>query len=113
MKTRGKPFPKGTSGNPKGRPKKGESITDLMRRLLNQKYETKEKGKRKQLKEIFCNEVIAKALNGDINAIKLVWNYIDGMPTQKIEGSGLIEQYNLSQEEYRKIRKQMLKNDDC
>ncbi len=66
--------------NRNGRPRKDESITSIMRNTLQKQVETKE-GK-KELREIFCDKVIQKALKGDMQAIKIIWNYIDGMPKQ-------------------------------
>ena len=34
IRGKGKPWPKGVSGNPKGRPKKADTITSLVRELL-------------------------------------------------------------------------------
>lgn len=66
----------GESGNPKGRPHKGRSLTEQMRELLHENPE-----KRKALIE----RVLNQALGGDIASQKLVWNYLDGMPMQKVE----------------------------
>ena len=71
-------FKPGESGNPNGRPSKGYSITEMMREMLNNDPEVKQR----------IGEVIAaKALEGDTNAIKMLWQYMDGMPKQKIEAS--------------------------
>ena len=81
MPGEGKPFKPGESGNPNGRPKKGESITDLMQETLQRHVDTKE-GK-VMLKDLFCKKLVEMGLKGDIQALKLIWNYIDGMPVQK------------------------------
>lgn len=70
----------GTSGNPKGRPPKGQSLTELMREFLEDVPE----GREITYKELFIKNVITMALQGDFYAIKLIWNYIDGMPTQRV-----------------------------
>lgn len=68
--------------NRKGRPPKGESITGLMREHL---WNKPEKGKVAR-KEKFINVVWELAAKDhDLNAIKLIWNYMDGKPTQKIQ----------------------------
>lgn len=81
--------PKGRGGfadnpsniNTKGRPPKGYSITEMMREMLDSKPEVKEA----------IGKVIAKkALEGDITAIKTLWQYMDGMPQQKVDSSGNI-----------------------
>ena len=64
-------FKPGQSGNPKGRPKKGYSITEWFRDLLKSDPEVKNK---------IGKAIVKKALYGDMAAIKLIWNYMDGMP---------------------------------
>lgn len=65
--------------NKKGRPPKGYSITEMMREMLDSKPEVKEA----------IGKVIAKkALEGDLTAIKTLWQYMDGMPLQKHDVEG-------------------------
>lgn len=70
---------KGAAANPNGRPPKGYSITEMMKEMLSSKPE---------VKETLGKVIIKKALEGDITAIKTVWQYMDGMPKQSIELSG-------------------------
>jgi len=74
-----KPWKKGQSGNLKGRPLKGYSITEMMKRMLEEKPE---------LRAAIGDKIAEKALKGDLVAMKLLWNYMDGMPTQGLEHSG-------------------------
>lgn len=67
---------KGHTANPNGRPKKGYSITEMMRSMLEAQPE---------LREGIAKSVAKKALQGDIAAIKAIWNYMDGMPPQEIK----------------------------
>jgi N-acetylglucosamine kinase-like BadF-type ATPase len=67
--------------NRNGRPKKGDTITDAIKNILQQEVDTKE-GK-KAVKELFAKKVSEMALKGDLNAIKLIMQYCDGMPLQK------------------------------
>ena len=69
----------GQSGNPKGRPKKGYSITETVKSMLNAKPE---------IKQALANKVLEKALKGDIAAQKMIWQYMDGMPQQDITSGG-------------------------
>lgn len=67
-------FKKGQSGNPKGRPLKGHSITETLRAMMDEKPE---------IKRALGTKILKMALEeSDMAAIKLLWNYIDGMPQQ-------------------------------
>lgn len=65
--------------NPNGRPKKGMTLTDAMRDYLEQKNENTGRIR----KDEFVQKVAKLAYEGDPTALKLIWNYIDGMPVQK------------------------------
>lgn len=67
---------KGQSGNPNGRPKKGYSITEWFQEMFTADPEAKDK---------LGKAIYDKALKGDIAAQKIVWNYMDGMPQQKLD----------------------------
>jgi len=64
-------FKKGQIANPKGRPKKGYSITAWFKNMLNS---------RPEVREAMGKAITKKALEGDVAAQKMVWNYMDGMP---------------------------------
>ena len=66
-------FPKGKSGNENGRPPKGYSITEMMKEMLTSQPE---------IKKAIGQSIAKKALQGDVTALKLLWNYLDGMPKQ-------------------------------
>jgi len=74
---------KGESGNPAGRPPKGQSMTDLMEKYLG----GVEEGQKKTRKELLVKKMGILAFDGDLNAMKLIWNYLDGMPKQTIDAS--------------------------
>ena len=69
-------FKEGQSGNPNGRPKKGVSITDTIRQMMNEQPE---------IKKALGAKILDMALKGDITAIKTIWNYLDGMPQQSLK----------------------------
>jgi hypothetical protein len=80
-KQKRKPSPscwkEGQSGNPKGAPKKADSLTNLMKEFLK----SKPKGSKSSYKELFIRKAYHKAVqDGDMAAMKLIWNYVDGMP---------------------------------
>lgn len=70
------PIKPGETRNPNGRPKKGHSITDMMKDML---------GSDIKLKYAIGDAIAEKARQGDVTAIKMLWQYMDGMPVQKQE----------------------------
>lgn len=79
-------FGPGNVANPNGRPKKGMTLTDLMRDFL----ETTPTGQQLSYKDAFIRKVYKLAMeDGSESAIRLIWNYIDGMPVQKNELGGV------------------------
>jgi len=71
----------GESGNPLGRPKKEFSLTEGMREFLREK----DPEKKLERKDILIQKTFSMAQRGDISAIKLLWNYLEGMP----QGAGI------------------------
>lgn len=76
-----KPFPKGVSGNPSGRPK-GQSITALVRAEL-QKPAPEDKSKTNG--QIVAERVVELAKEGNTTFTPLVWRYVDGDPKTSAE----------------------------
>jgi len=74
--------------NRKGRPKKEFTITDKIRQIIQEK----DPQLKKTYLEIFANTVIKRAIKGDPTCVKLVMQYIDGMPTQRIEINDKLEE---------------------
>ena len=85
-------FQKGISGNPNGRPKKGDTFTDILEKILDE--QTKEIGTGKNKKTIHGKEIIAKIIyeiaadkNNPpkirLDAINVIMDRIDGKPTQQ------------------------------
>ena len=71
---------KGVSGNPKGRPPKGETMTDTLAELAMGD------------KEGIAKKLIALAKKGNVAALKYVYDRIDGMPRQSVKVTGDQEQ---------------------
>lgn len=66
--------------NRKGRPLKGHSITETIRAMMDEKPE---------IKKALGAKILKMALDeGDMAAIRLLWNYLDGMPMQINEVMG-------------------------
>lgn len=76
-------FVEGVSGNPNGRPKKGLTLTDIAKDILEEELPT---GMTR--KEALMRKIATLAYEGNETMIKMIWNYVDGMPTQKTELTG-------------------------
>jgi len=70
-------YKKGQSGNPRGRPKKGHAMADALRVALGKRCDDG-KIKRRALAE----KVVEMALDGNTEAIKLVFERMDGKVAQ-------------------------------
>jgi hypothetical protein len=85
------PFVKGDPRiNRKGRPKKGECLTDILNWVLDQKAKIKndETGEEKYLllRQALAQKLIDKAVNdGDVPAIKYIFDRLDGKPKETVE----------------------------
>jgi ribosomal protein L17 len=78
------PYKKGQSGNPGGRPKRGETMTDLLREKLETHKTTRDK---KTRKEKILEQVITLAEAGDLPAIKYIFDRMDGKPIETIRAN--------------------------
>src|SRR3712207_6345762 len=74
---RGRPFAKGQSGNPKGRPKNGHTLADALRSELTP-------DRRAQV----VQAIIERAVSGDVAAIKLLFERVDGRVPRPLELTG-------------------------
>ncbi|MEQ8370808.1 MAG: DUF5681 domain-containing protein [Alphaproteobacteria bacterium] len=71
-------FKKGQSGNPKGKPKEAKNLKTVLGKELNEKLTIKEGGKPKTVSKqtALVKSLIAKAANGDVRAMTLLFNLI-------------------------------------
>lgn len=80
-------------GNPGGgRPKGAKNFTTKVRDALETLAQTKE-GSPLDIShsELLVRRIIQKAIAGDNQMIKLLWNYLDGLPMQTIKHEGEME----------------------
>ncbi len=83
-------FVEGVSGNPLGggRPQGSVSITTAIKNKLREIPE----GKKKTYLSLLIERIMAKAIvEGDQQTIKLIWNYIEGMPKETIDSKVDVE----------------------
>ena len=83
-KPRGRPFPPGNNANPGGRPKRGLSIVDNLRDVLEQTDE--EGGKTKG--QLLAEKYIELAMGGSVAAMEHIFARFPGKPEQGIKLSG-------------------------
>jgi hypothetical protein len=87
------PFVKGDARiNRKGRPKKGQTLTDILDWALDQKRKIKneETGEEKSLllRQMLAQRLIHKAVDEwDVPAIKYIFDRLDGKPKETVEVS--------------------------
>ena len=76
-------FVKGQSGNPAGKPVGTKSFTTKVRIALEKIAE----GKDYSYEEAFIKSILKNAIvEGDPATQRLIWNYLDGMPVQRLGG---------------------------
>jgi hypothetical protein len=75
--------------NRKGRPKKGHTLTDILENELRKKIVTLKSadGVPRLIsgKEAAVHKIVELALGGNFNALKYIFDRIDGFPTARIE----------------------------
>ena len=77
-------FKVGNPGGP-GRPKGSLSLKTMLQNKLNEMVETTE-GQKVKLADAIISATINQAIvKSDARVLKLLWNYLEGMPTQPIE----------------------------
>ena len=76
-----KPFKKGQSGNPNGRPKGTFSLITILKKKLQELKEGSDRTYAELLVERIVKDAIA---DGDDSQIKNILQYIEGMPKQTV-----------------------------
>ena len=88
QKKRGNPWPKGKSGNPKGRPKDGESIAGIFAAVLGQEDVPLSKDKKISRYRAIVLKLSQMAIEGNVAAAVYCVNRIEGMPIQSLKVGG-------------------------
>ncbi len=81
---RGRPFVKGQSGNPKGRAKKGETLTDILRAISDEPDGRDGFTKKQALGRRLYKLAMTGKGQVAVAAIKYIYDRIDGSPRQAI-----------------------------
>ena len=73
---------KGQSGNPAGKKKGTKAFTTKVREALEKIADDKDYS----YEEALIKSILKKAIvDGDAASQRLIWNYLDGLPTQKVD----------------------------
>jgi hypothetical protein len=80
------PWPKGRSGNPGGRPKR-KPLTELLVAELEACVHGTDTTRMQEI----IQRLVQMAAAGDLGAIKHIWAYVEGLPTQKVDIRGEVE----------------------
>ena len=89
-------FQKGFTGNPHGRPKKGNSIAEILISIGDEMITNKSTGEQIEKRKAMLQTIYAAALQGDLAAARWIADRTEGTPiqtirTQEIEKDELIE----------------------
>lgn len=89
-------FPSGISGNPKGKPKGTISVVSVIKELLKEITKT-QTGDEKERLRILAGNIVHMAINEkDKDMIKLIVNYLDGMPKQTLGFDDSVDNVNVN-----------------
>lgn len=101
---------KGVILNPEGRPKGSKNFTTKVKEALEKIANVE--GKDISYEEALVQKILKLAIiDGDQQMIKLIWNYLDGMPTYRLEGNISTTNYDLTPEEKAKLDNLLFKKE--
>lgn len=79
----------GQSGNPRGRPRSGEALSDCLRRELEKPAPEKVNGSTSTCAEAVAAALVRLAIGGDVRAIGLLFARVEGAPPAHVSISNL------------------------
>jgi hypothetical protein len=101
-----KPFPKGQSGNPNGRPEGTRNRSTVLKELLSQVCDfTNPLTLRKETADLetqVMTALVARGRRGDVTAIREILDTVYGKVSDKNELSGSVDVNMLSMDEFKK-----------
>jgi hypothetical protein len=82
-------FPKGKSGNPKGRPRRAYGIAAVLMEALNERITVAVNGKRIKMSKLkaMVIQLTNKALGGDLRAIREIIQHLQPAPKEETEAA--------------------------
>ena len=102
-----KPWPKGVSGNPAGRPPKEFSMTNAFKEVLAEKNPTTKIEKYKEL----IQKALSMAMRGDKDMIKYIINHLEGMPQgSNTQVAVQVNNFDRPPEEYEQMAVEFLRS---
>lgn len=75
----------GQSGNPAGRPKKQHALTEVLRKIADEPFTEDGLTRREALARLLWSKAL---VDGDMPAIKYLYDRVDGLPIAKQEITG-------------------------
>ncbi len=78
-----KPFKKGQSGNPKGRPKKGSAIADILNSIGDESVIMKD-GKPITKREAVLRKIYSEAIKGSMAAVNFIADRTEGKALDRV-----------------------------
>jgi hypothetical protein len=90
-----KGFQKGVSGNPNGRPRKGETFAEALERESEELINNGTLSKRDALAKVLYQE----ASKGNLKAIEMIMDRIDGKPRQTVDQTNKNVSININQDD--------------
>ena len=82
-----KPMKPGETRNPNGRPVGSLSMTTILKNLMNKKMDLVND----KPVNLINLKLIQKAMKGDVKAIEMIWDRLEGKPQQSVKMEGYIK----------------------